>query len=142
MDFMFRLQMGRIVGAVVAAALLLPARGFGQTRVIELLADKDSRYKIGANTSPVITAKAGESVVFRITARKAKTWNRDGSIHGFTLLRAKDRSKVLGWNFLLTPGTQDIEVKMPDEPGEYVILCTVICSEDHEGMFMKLIVSP
>jgi heme/copper-type cytochrome/quinol oxidase subunit 2 len=29
----------------------------------------------------------------------------------------------------------------PDEPGEYVVVCTVICSEDHEGMFMRFVVT-
>ena len=30
----------------------------------------------------------------------------------------------------------------PTEPGEYVVVCTVICSEEHEGMHMKFIVVP
>ena len=128
--------------AGLAMLALCAAQSAGQARVIELLADKDSRYKISGNSNPVITAKTGESLLFRITARKAKTWNRDGSIHGFTLLRAKDRSKVPGWNFLLRPGVQEIAVNAPDEPGEYDVICTVICSEDHEGMHMRLIVVP
>ena len=28
------------------------------------------------------------------------------------------------------------------DPGEYVVVCTVICSEDHEGMNMRLLVVP
>jgi len=138
---MFRRGNGRLLVALTTLALCA-ARCAGQTRVIELLADKDSRYKISGNSNPVITAKTGESLLFRITARKAKTWNRDGSIHGFTLLRAKDRSKVPGWNFLLRPGVQEVAVNAPDEPGEYDVICTVICSEDHEGMHMRLIVVP
>jgi heme/copper-type cytochrome/quinol oxidase subunit 2 len=80
--------------------------------------------------------------LLRITARRAKTWNRDGSIHGFSLLRAKDRSKVPGWDLLLRPGTQEFSMTAPAEPGEYVVVCTVICSEDHEGMSMKFVVEP
>jgi len=38
---------------------------------------------------PSITVKAGEAIVLRITARRGKSWNRDGSIHGFSLLRAE-----------------------------------------------------
>jgi len=113
-----------------------------QTRIIEVTATKDSRYKIAGESKPKITLKAGEQVVFRITAQKAKTWNRDGSIHGFTLLRAGDRSKVPGWSLLLMPGTHDFELTAPFEPGEYVVVCTVICSEEHEGMNMKLVVVP
>jgi heme/copper-type cytochrome/quinol oxidase subunit 2 len=119
-----------------SAGQSLPA----QTRVIEILADKDSRYKIPGEHKPEIRVKAGEQVVLRITARKAKTWNRDGSIHGFTLLRAKDRTKVPDWNLLLRPGTQEFLLTAPAEPGEYVVVCTVICSENHEGMNMKFVV--
>lgn len=129
--------------AVVAIVLLLMSLpAISQGRVIEVLADKDSRYKIEGQSRPEITVKAGEPIVLRITARKGKSWNRDGSIHGFTLLRAKDRSKVPGWDFLLRPGTQELAVTAPDEPGEYEVVCTVICSEDHEGMHMKFIVQP
>ena len=85
---------------------------------------------------------AGEQVLLRVTARKAKSWNRDGSIHGFTLLRASDRAKVPDWNLLLRPGTQEFQLTAPAEPGEYVVVCTVICSEDHEGMNMRLVVVP
>jgi heme/copper-type cytochrome/quinol oxidase subunit 2 len=113
-----------------------------QPRVIEVLADKDSRYKIHGQRTPEISVKAGEPIVLRITARQAKSRNRDGSIHGFSLLHAKDRSKVAGWDLLLRPGTQDFSLTAPDEPGDYVVVCTVICSEDHEGMFLKFVVTP
>ena len=110
--------------------------------LVEVLADKDSRYKIAGERTPEITVKAGEPVLLRITARKGKSWNRDGSIHGFSLLKAKDRSKVSGWDFLLKPGVQEFELTAPAEPGEYVVVCTVICSEEHEGMQMKFVVTP
>ena len=84
----------------------------------------------------------GEELLLRITARRGKTWNRDGSIHGFTLLRAKDRTKVEGWNLLLRPGLNEFQLVAPAEPGEYVVVCTVICSEEHEGMNMRLTVVP
>jgi heme/copper-type cytochrome/quinol oxidase subunit 2 len=91
---------------------------------------------------PVITAKAGEQIVLRISAKKAKNLNRDGSIHGFSLLRAKDRKPVPDWDFLLKPGIQEFAVLAPSEPGEYIVVCTVICSQDHEGMNMKFVVTP
>lgn len=112
-----------------------------QPRVIELTADHDSRYKMAGQRTPEITVKAGEQVLLRVTARKGKSWNRDGSLHGFALLRAKDRSKVEGWDLLFKPGTQEFLLTAP-EPGEYEAVCTVICSEDHEGMHLKVTVLP
>jgi heme/copper-type cytochrome/quinol oxidase subunit 2 len=116
--------------------------GAAQMHVIELLADSDSRYKIAGERTPEITVKAGEQVLLRVTARRGKSWNRDGSIHGFSLLRAKDRTKVEGWDLLFKPGSQEFQLTAPAEPGEYVVVCTVICSEDHEGMHMKFTVLP
>jgi heme/copper-type cytochrome/quinol oxidase subunit 2 len=110
--------------------------------VIEILADHDSRFKMTGQKEPVITVHAGEQVTLRITAIKAKNHNRDGSIHGFSLLRAKDRSRVPGWDFLLKPGAQEFMLNAPAEPGEYVAVCTVICSADHEGMHMRFVVVP
>src|SRR5215469_173040 len=106
-------------------------------RVIEVLADKDSRYKMAGQSHAAITVKAGEALILRIEARRGKTWNRDGSIHGFTLLHAKDRAKVPGWDLELRQGKQEFALTAPSEPGEYEVLCTVICSDDHEGMRMK-----
>jgi heme/copper-type cytochrome/quinol oxidase subunit 2 len=122
------------------AAMSLPC--FGQARVIEVLADKDSHFKIAGMSRPEITVKAGEPVLLRVTARKGKTWNRDGTVHGFTLLRANDHHKVKGWDLELKPGVQEFSLTAPAEPGEYEVLCTVICSEDHEFMRMKLVVLP
>lgn len=116
--------------------------GQSQHRVIEILADRDSRYKIAGQKQPVITAKPGEELTLRITARKAQSQNRDGSVHGFILLRAKDRKPVDGWDLLLKPGTHEFSLTAPAEPGEYVIECTVICSPDHELMNMRFVVEP
>jgi heme/copper-type cytochrome/quinol oxidase subunit 2 len=113
-----------------------------QPHVIEVVADSDSRYKIAGERTPEITVRAGEQVLLRVTAHRGKSWNRDGSIHGFSLLRAKDRTKVEGWDLLFKPGKQEIQLTAPVEPGEYIVVCTVICSEDHEGMHMKFTVLP
>jgi heme/copper-type cytochrome/quinol oxidase subunit 2 len=113
-----------------------------RARIIELLADHDSRYKMEGQKQPVITVKAGEQITLRITARKAKNVNRDGAIHGFTLLRAKDRRPVPEWDFLLRPGVQEFTLTAPSEAGEYLVVCTVICSQDHEGMNMRFVVLP
>ena len=113
-----------------------------ERRVIEILADHDSRFRMNGQKKPIIQLKAGEKITLRITANKAKNTNRDGAIHGFTLLRAKDRTPVLEWDFELKPGVQEFNVTAPSEPGEYIVVCTVVCSEEHEGMNMKVVVLP
>ncbi len=133
--------------SLLAAAMLTLAFGpqtaeVQEPHVIEILADHDSRFKMAGQKEPVITVHAGERVTLRITAIKAKNHNRDGSIHGFSLLRAKDRSRVPGWDFLLKPGAQEFMLNAPAELGEYVAVCTVICSADHEGMHMRFVVVP
>ena len=128
--------------AIAAIFVFSSMPAFAQARVIEVLADKDSHFKIAGMVRPEITVKAGEPLLLRINARKGKTMNRDGTVHGFTLLRAKDHSKVTGWNLELKPGTQEFSLTAPAEPGEYEVLCTVICSEEHEGMRMKFVVLP
>jgi heme/copper-type cytochrome/quinol oxidase subunit 2 len=125
-----------------AVFLAMVPSTLAQPRVIELTADRDSRYRIAGQRTPEIIVKAGEQILLRVTARRAKSWNRDGSIHGFTLLRAKDRSRVEGWDLLFKPGTQEFLMTAPVEPGEYEAVCTVICSEDHEGMHLKFVVLP
>jgi heme/copper-type cytochrome/quinol oxidase subunit 2 len=130
----------RCVVVALCLAWTLPA--LGQARVIEVLADKDSHFKIAGQSKPEITVKAGEQITLKINARKGKTWNRDGTVHGFTLLRKNDHAKVPGWDLELKPGTQEFTLTAPSEPGEYEVLCTVICSEDHEGMRMKFVVEP
>jgi heme/copper-type cytochrome/quinol oxidase subunit 2 len=131
-----------LVIAVMSTALIGVSRANAQARVIEVLADSDSRYKISGQRTPEITVKAGEPVLLRVTARRGKSWNRDGSVHGFSLLRAKDRTRVEGWDLLLKPGKQEFQLTAPPEPGAYEVVCTVICSEDHEGMHMRFTVLP
>jgi len=126
-----------LVGCGVVSAQMPAVR---QVHLVEVLADKDSRYKIAGEDKPEIVVKAGEQILLRVTARKGRSWNRDGSIHGFSLLRARDRSKVPGWDLLLKPGMQEFLMTAPDEVGEYVVVCTVVCSEDHEGMYMRFVV--
>jgi heme/copper-type cytochrome/quinol oxidase subunit 2 len=126
----------------VCTSLAGLSRANAQARVIEITADSDSRYKIAGHRTPEITVKAGEQILLRVTAHRGKSWNRDGSIHGFTLLRAKDRTRVDGWDLLFKPGTQEFLLTAPNEPGAYEVVCTVICSEEHEGMHMKFTVLP
>lgn len=138
----------KICIGLLSTALVWPAVAKAQAgpvttpRVIDIVADKDSRYKMPGQGHPEITVKAGESLLLRIEARRGKTWNRDGAIHGFTLLRSKDHAKVPGWDLELRSGKQEFPLTAPSQPGEYEVLCTVICSDDHDGMRMKFIVVP
>lgn len=138
------LRIRRIFVGIAVLGIVLGCESpvHAQARVIELTADHDSRYKIAGMRVPEITVKAAEHIVLRVTARRGKSWNRDGSVHGFSLLRARDRTKVEGWDLLFKPGTQEFQMTAPVEPGEYEVVCTVICSEEHEGMDMKFTVLP
>jgi heme/copper-type cytochrome/quinol oxidase subunit 2 len=136
-----RLALRAVPWALAYFLVALPTPAQSQPHVIEVIADKNSSYKVTGQSKAEITVKAQEPILLRIDARRGKTWNRDGTIHGFTLLRAKDRSKVPGWNLELRPGRQQFELIAPD-PGEYVVVCTVICSDDHESMHMRFLVVP
>jgi|SRR5579859_104639 len=127
----------------LAVLFLLSAPAFSQSpRVIEVLADSNSHFKIPGQSRAEISVKAGEPLLLRIEAHKGKTWNRDGAVHGFTLLHAKDHARVPGWDFELQEGVQEFTVNAPSKPGKYEVVCTVICSGDHEGMRMKFEVLP
>ena len=132
----------RVFAALLLLLLLLPARAQQSPRLIEVLAGHDSRYKIPGQSKPSITVTANEKILLRVTAIRAKQSNRDGSIHGFSLLRPKDHQPVPGWELLLKPGVQEFSLTAPAEPGEYLVVCTVICSEGHEQMNMKFVVEP
>ncbi|HXW56013.1 MAG TPA: hypothetical protein VEJ67_09710 [Candidatus Cybelea sp.] len=131
-------------GVTIAGTLTLSPGAVAppQEHVIDILADHDSRFKISGQEEPRITVQAGEPVRLRITAIKAKNHNRDGAVHGFALLKAQDRTPVPGWDLELRPGVQEFVLKAPDEPGEYIVVCTVICSANHEHMTIKFIVEP
>jgi len=130
-----------VVVSLVAASLLCAAQVLPQEpRVIELTADRDSRYRQGDKVAPTIQVSPGEHLILRITAVKAKQVARDGSVHGLALLD-KDENAVSGWRFYLHPGVQDVEVTAPTQPGRYMAVCIVICSDMHEDMGFTMVVS-
>jgi heme/copper-type cytochrome/quinol oxidase subunit 2 len=137
---------GQIHFGLICAALLAGSISYSQTnspatlRIIELTADRDSRYRQSHKTSPTIEVSAGELLILRITAVRADQVARDGSVHGLALLD-KNSNAVPGWRFFLHPGVQDLAVTAPSEPGRYTAVCTVICSEGHEGMGFTLLVT-
>ena len=125
--------------ALMAAPVIHAAKDATGPRVIDVTADEDNRFKIPKQKEPVITMKANEVAVLRITAHKGGEWDeKDNSIHTFTI----NALKVKGWNFRLKEGTQKFPVVAPAEPGEYAVECTIKCGKGHDDMKMKLIVTP
>jgi hypothetical protein len=135
-----RLRNATVVWLLSFSLLAAAQLGSIAPRVIELTADKDSKYRLGGKVAPMLEVSPGERLVFRITAIRAKQVARDGSVHGLALLD-KDENIVPGWRFYLHPGTQDLEVTAPIQPGRYTAVCIVICSEMHEDMGFTLVVS-
>lgn len=131
--------------ALAVCALILWSSGQSQSmdlarpRIIELSADKDSRYRQGRKAAPIIEVAAGEPLILRITASRAHQVARDGSVHGLALLD-KNSIAVPGWRFFLHSGVQELHVSAPQQPGRYTAVCTVICSDAHEGMNFTLVV--
>jgi hypothetical protein len=69
-----RRKIRRIFVWIAAATALVAAvpRASAQMHVIEVTADRDSRYKIAGQRTPEITVKAGEKLLLRVTANKGK----------------------------------------------------------------------
>jgi heme/copper-type cytochrome/quinol oxidase subunit 2 len=109
--------------------------------VIEIIADKDSRYKVEGERSPVVRLSAGEKINLRITAHRGTRWNQDGSVHGFAMVR-KNGTYVPGWKFLLKEGLNEFHLVAPKQLGDYIVICTVVCGRAHEHMNMKIVVVP
>lgn len=126
--------------AVLTGVLLITPmfRASAQERVIEILADNDNKFKVPGQKKPIITLKAGERIRLRVIARKSTEWDKDGSVHSFSIAALHDQ----GWDLLLKEGTQEFVMTAPTEPGEYKVECTVKCGVGHNNMRMKLIVTP
>jgi heme/copper-type cytochrome/quinol oxidase subunit 2 len=105
-------------------------------KVIEVIADKDNTFKVPGEKKPVITVKAGEKVVLRITSHFGGEQARDQSVHSFVVKKLRDQ----GWDLRLKEGTQDYTLTAPTTPGEYQVECTVKCGRGHDDMNMKLVV--
>lgn len=131
-----------VMGSALVFGTLCYAQSMAaaKPRLIELTAGSDSRYRLGQKVAPTILVRAGEPLMLRIAAMRAKTVARDGSVHGLALLD-KNSDAVPGWRFFLRPGVQEIAVSAPSQPGRYTAVCTVICSDAHEGMGFTLLVT-
>jgi hypothetical protein len=126
------------LAALVLVGFLLPSTwpvAAESPRVIQVIADKDNRFKVPGQKQPVITVKAGEVIRLRITSRKGLDWHKDGWVHSFTITALKDQ----GWDLLLKEGTHEFTLVAPAEAGEYVVECTINCGRGHDDMRMKLL---
>ena len=125
--------------ALLGVLALIPwiKLGAAGPRVVEVVGDKDNQFKVPGQKSPVITVKANEVIRLRITARKGTEWDKDGTVHSFTVKELKDQ----GWDLRLKEGKQEFTLAAPKEPGEYVVECTVNCGKGHDDMRMKLVVT-
>ena len=107
---------------------------------VNLIADHNSVFRVVGGKASELALVAGEPVLLRVDARKAKSTNRDGSIHGLLLLDAA-RKPVPGWDLLFKPGMQEIQLIAPAQAGVYQAVCTVICSSDHDQMKLRVVVT-
>ena len=75
-----------LCGVVLVSCMIAFAQApsSGPVHVIEVLADKDSRYKIAGERKPEITVKAGEQILLRITAARG---NRGTGMDRYTASR-------------------------------------------------------
>ena len=108
--------------------------------MVSLIADHDSVFRVMGEKKSEIDLIAGEPVLLHVYARKAKSMNRDGSVHGLLLLNSQHKP-VAGWDLLFKPGGQEVQLTAPGEPGTYEAVCTVVCSAEHDQMKLRVVVS-
>src|SRR5579871_173600 len=99
-----------------AAAPAQPAR------VVNLIADHNSTFRVDGPNNSELDLIAGEPIILHVEAHKAKSMNRDGSVHGLVLLDSH-RKPVPGWELMFKPGVQEVQLTAPDEPGIYEAVC-------------------
>ena len=135
----------KIVSLTIAAAVfgfrLVPgalAEGLAIARTIELIADKDNRFKFPDGQKGPLTLKAGEVVKFRVTSYFGGEKAKDGALHSFVVRKLRDNDPA--WSVRLKEGVQEFTVTAP-KPGNYLIECTVECGSGHDNMNLKMVVT-
>ena len=113
------------------------AAGSGAGRIVELIADKDNRFKFPAGQHGPLTLKAGEVVTFRVTSLFGGEKAKDGAVHSFVVRNLRDKDPA--WSVRLKEGVQEFTVTAP-KPGNYLIECTVECGPGHDNMNLKMVV--
>ena len=129
--------------AVAGAALgysLVPralAEGPAVARTVELIADKDNKFKLAGGQKGPLTLKSGDVVKFRVTSFFGGEKAKDGALHSFVVRKLRDNDPA--WSIRLKEGVQEFTVTAP-KPGNYLIECTVECRPGHDNMNLKMVV--
>jgi heme/copper-type cytochrome/quinol oxidase subunit 2 len=130
-----------LVAAAVFGYRLVPraaAEGPMAGRTIELIADKDNRFKFPDGQKGPLTLKSGEVVKFRVTSFFGGEKAKDGAVHSFVVRKLRDNDRA--WSVRLKEGVQEFMVTAP-KPGNYLIECTVECGPNHDNMNLKMVVT-
>ena len=109
----------------------------GGVRTVELIADKDNRFKLPNGQQGPLTLKAGEVVKFKVTSLFGGEKAKDGAVHSFVVRKLRDNDPA--WSVRLKEGVQEFTVTAP-KPGNYLIECTVECGSGHDNMNLKMVV--
>ena len=109
--------------------------GTAAARTVEIVADKDNRFKLAGGQKSPLVLKSGEIVKFRITSLFGGEKARDGAVHSFVVRKLRDN----GWSVRLKEGVQEFTLTAP-KPGNYLIECTVECGPGHDDMNLKMVV--
>jgi hypothetical protein len=104
-------------------------------RTVDLIADKDNRFKLGNGQNGPVELKSGETVKFRVIAHFGGEKARDGAVHSFVVRKLRDK----GWSLRLFEGAQEFTLVAP-APGKYLIECTVECGPGHDDMHIPMLV--
>jgi len=121
-----------LVGRVVSLA---GAEGSAGPRTVELIADKDNKWKLADGQKGPVMLKSGETVRFRVKSYFGGEKARDGAVHSFVVRKLRDK----GWSVRLKEGVEEFTLAAPP-PGNYLIECTVECGPGHDDMSIKLVV--
>ena len=132
-----------LLRAMATAACLLSgavslawADGTGAVRTVELIADKDNKFKLPDGGKGPLVLKAGETVKFRVKNYFGGEKARDGAVHSFVVRKLRDK----GWSIRMKEGVEEFTLTAPP-PGNYLIECTVECGPGHDDMNMKMVVT-
>jgi|GEM_PF-2293104 len=118
-----------LAGAVALAGADVSAR------TVELIADKDNRFKLADGKKGPVVLKSGERVTFKVTALFGGEKARDGAVHSFVIRKLRAE----GWDVRLKEGVQEFTLTAPAQ-GDYLIECTVKCGPGHDSMSLKMVV--
>ena len=129
-----------IAAAAISYRLVPKASAAGPTagRTIELIADKDNRWRFPDGQKGPVTLKSGEVVKFKITSYFGGEKAKDGALHSFVVRKLRDNDP--SWSVRLKDGVQEFTVTAP-KPGNYLIECTVECGKGHDDMNIKMVVT-